>query len=194
MVGADERLFQWINGAVGRWDLLDDIMTLLVSDFFLPVVISVAAFAMWFAGRSGEERLRNQMGFIYAVSGAGFANLFVRIFNDHFERARPFLTLEDVEVLFYAPTDPTFPSNAAAYAFAMAAGVWLGNRRWGYVIGAFAFVFSFGRVYAGMHFPLDVVAGALMGILTTYLFSRLVVVLKPILDLAFRVVRAFYLA
>lgn len=194
MVGADERLFQWINGAVGRWDLLDDVMTLLVSDFFLPVVIALAAFAMWFTGRSWEERWKNQVGFIYAVSGAGFANLFVRIFNDHFERARPFLTLNDVGILFYRPTDPTFPSNAAAYAFAMAAGIWLVNRRWGMVIGLGALLFSFGRVYAGMHFPLDVVAGALIGVLTTYLFARVLGLFKPVLDLAFRVVRALYLA
>ncbi len=194
MVGFDQRLFQDINGAVGRWDILDNVIKLLASDFFLPVVIALAAFALWFFGRSMEDRLISQKGFLYAAIGAGFANLFVRLFNQGFERPRPFITLEDVNVLFYRPTDPAFPSNAAAYAFAMAAGVWLVNRRWGLVLGIAATLFASARVVAGMHYPLDVVSGALLGILVTWLFAKLLNLVQPVLDWALRLLRVFWVA
>ena len=194
MIGADEQLFEWINGFVGTWTWLDNTMKVLVSDFFLPVLIAGAALALWFTGRSLAERLQNQMGFVYAAVGAGFANLFIRLFNQGLDRDRPFLTLEDVNVLFYEPTDPSFPSNAAAYAFAMAAGVWLANRPMGILIGVAALLFSFARVYAGMHFPLDVVGGALFGILTAYIFYRVLGLLQPVMNFALGLLRQIFLA
>ena len=87
--------------------------------------------------------------FLYAAVGVGFSNLVVTIFNSAIDRQRPFWTLEDVNVLFYRPTDPSFPSNAAAFAFALAAGVLLVRPRWGLLIGLGATLFSFARVYAG---------------------------------------------
>lgn len=194
MIDADRQLFEWINGLAGESQALDNVMTLLVSDFFLPVLIALAAFSRWFVGRTAQERLANQWGFLYATIGAGMANLIIQIFNQSFHRPRPFITLEDVTVLFYRPTDPSFPSNAAAFGFAMAAGVWLTNRRWGAIIGVGALLFAFARIYAGMHFPLDVISGALLGILTTWFFARMLDQAKPVVDWAFRLLRWFHLA
>ena len=194
MIEADRQLFEWINGFVGTWAWFDNTMKLLVSDFFLPVLIAATAWSLWFVGRSRAERLQNQLGFAYGAIGAGFANLFIQLVNNHLDRARPFVTLEDVNVLFYRPTDPSFPSNAAAFAFAMAAGVWIMNRRMGLLIGLGALLFSGARVYAGMHFPLDVLGGALTGILMAYLFYRVLALLQPVVNFAFSLLRQLFLA
>ena len=194
MVDADERVFEWINGVAGESAALDNAMKLLVSDFFLPVLITLAVFALWFAGKTGAERLANQWGFLYATIGLGFSNLMVSIFNANFDRPRPFITLEEVEVLFYRPTDPSFPSNAAAFAFAAATGVFLVNRRWGLLVGVGAVLFSFARIYAGMHFPLDIVAGGLIGIVTTWFFGKVLARVQPVVDWALGLLRFFYLA
>lgn len=194
MIEADQQLFEWFNGFVGTWTWFDNIMKVLVSDFFLPVLIAAAAWSLWFVGRTGSERRRNQLGFIYGAIGAGFSNLAITLVNGHLDRARPFITLEDVTVLFYRPTDPSFPSNAAAFAFAMAAGVWVTNRRMGMAIGVGAVLFSVARVYAGMHFPLDVAGGALVGILVTYVFYRVLGMLQPVLNFGFWLLRQAFLA
>lgn len=194
MIAADQRLFQWINGFVGTWPWFDNTMTLLVSDFFLPVLIAGLAWSLWLLGKTPAERIRNQMGFIYAGAGAGFANLFVRFMNDSFDRARPFEMLNNVNLLFYAPTDPSFPSNAAAFAFGTAAGAWLVHKPMGVLIGVLASLFCIARVYAGMHFPLDVLGGALIGILTAYAFAFVLGFFRSVVRFAFRLLRAFYLA
>ena len=194
MITLDRWLFDAINSFVGTWTWLDNLVILLVSDFFLPVVISAAVWSLWFTGGTWEERLGKQMGFIYAAGGAALSNWLIQIINLFVDRSRPFLALPEANVLFYRPTDPSFPSNAAAFAFAMAAGVWLVDRRLSLIIGAAAFVFSFGRVYAGMHYPLDVVGGALIGILVTYAFFWMLGLLQHLVNFAFRVARFFYLA
>ena len=141
-----------------------------------------------------EERVANQWGFLYATVGAGFANLVIRLSNQQLDRPRPFVTLEDVEVLFYRPTDPSFPANAAAFGFAMAAGVWLVNRRLGMVVGVGAMLFAGARVYAGMHYPLDIVSGALLGIVTTWVFSKALHLISPVVLWSMRLLRAFFVA
>lgn len=194
MIAADQRLFEWINSLSGTWPWLDKLFTFLASDFFLPVLIAAGAWSLWFLGKKPAERLRNQLGFVYAASGAGCTNWAIHVLNHSFYRPRPFLELDHVTVLFYRATDSSFPSNAAAFAFAMAAGVWLVNKRMGLAVGAAAFVFCAARVYAGMHYPLDSIGGALLGILMSWAFSRVVGLLRPVANAAFTVARALYLA
>ena len=131
MIATDEKLFEWINDLAGESAALDSVMRLLVSDFFLPVTITLAVFALWFAGRTPEERSLNQFGFLYAAIGLGFSNLVVNIFNANLDRPRPFITQQDVEVILYRPTDPSFPANATAFAFAAATGVFPGQQALG---------------------------------------------------------------
>ena len=89
MLDADRSLFEAINGLAGRSRALDNVMEMLVSDFFLPVVLSLAAFALWFYGRSAAERYEGQWAFLYASIGVGFSNLVVTIFNSAIDRPRP---------------------------------------------------------------------------------------------------------
>jgi undecaprenyl-diphosphatase len=64
-------------------------------------------------------------------------------------------------------------------AGAVAAGVWVANRRLGILTTALALLMAFTRVYVGAHFPLDVAAGVVVGAgiaLASYLLVRPVVV------------------
>ena len=194
MEGADTRVFFWINGLAGRLGFLDRVMEVVVSDYFIPVLMSVALLGLWFVGRSLEERDRLQRAVIVAASGGGWANLIVMVVNDHYFRLRPFAALQDVHLLFYRPIDSSFPSNPAAVTFAIAMGIWLWNKRLGSVFFGMALLLGFSRVYAGVHYPLDVVGGALVGIVTCYAFHRVLMLIEPIPTLVLKVMRVLHLA
>lgn len=91
--------------------------------------------------------------------------------NQQYFRERPFIH-HDLANLLYAPTDSSFPANAAAVAFAFAMGVWLKNRRAALMLIFLATLWSLVRVYNGLHYPSDVVAGGLIGVAVGYV-SRL---------------------
>jgi len=192
-IRADEAVFLWLNHWVGHFPAWDAIVKVFISDYFVPSTLSLCLLGMWFAGRDAADRNRNQRAVIWAMVALGFANLAVFIINQHFFRPRPFVGHE-VTLLFYQPTDSSFPANPAAIAFAMAAGVWARSNKLGLIFGFFGVIWAFGRVYAGVFYPLDVPGGAAIGItiaLLTGLFLRL---LNPIVVLVLRVLAYFHLA
>jgi undecaprenyl-diphosphatase len=92
-------------------------------------------------------------------------------------RVRPPLALSGVHALFGTPTDFSFPSGHAAGAFATATFVGMVSLRQARLEPARALQFralagamvalaatiGYSRIYLGMHFPFDVMAGALLG-------------------------------
>ncbi|MFF7729541.1 bifunctional phosphatase PAP2/diacylglycerol kinase family protein [Streptomyces sp. NPDC008001] len=79
-------------------------------------------------------------------------------------RLRPVLdTVPAVRHLARQPVTTSFPSGHSASAVAFATGVALENRAWGLALAPVAAAVCFSRVYTGVHYPGDVLAGAALG-------------------------------
>jgi membrane-associated phospholipid phosphatase len=83
--------------------------------------------------------------------------------------ARPYTTLHTILVLAAPSTDPSFPSDHATMAGAVAAGLLLVNWRLGLPAVVAAAVMGFARVYIAAHYPQDVLAGYAVGATVTLL-------------------------
>lgn len=79
------------------------------------------------------------------------------------DRPRPFVTHHGVHLFASHAADAGFPSDHATGAFAIAGAVLAYDRRWGGLLVALAVVLAIGRVAIGVHYPTDVLAGALLG-------------------------------
>jgi undecaprenyl-diphosphatase len=128
-----------------------------------------------------------------ASSSLGTAQGMVEIINNFWQRPRPFQEL-DVNLLFYPPTDPSFPSNSASVLFAMAWGIFLYDRKAGSALLAIAAVMSFSRIYVGIHYPLDIAGGIVLGLLVALFFTALFRLLDPLVNRIIDLLRSFYLA
>ena len=189
----DLQLFQLINNLAGHNAFLDGLMRLLVNEYFLTTIMSLILVIFWFEGQDRDQRERNQSAILRALIALLIANIILKLCNLIYFRPRPFVDHE-VNLLFYRPTDSSFPSNAAVVGFSVATTLWLYNRRLGALLLVLATLFGLSRIYCGVHYPSDIIAGALLGALSAYLVVRKGGFIDPVINLIIRTGRRLYLA
>ena len=197
----DHKISEWITGLAGNAPVLDQLMSFLCNDFFIPLVICLLLPALWFWFSDPEKRERYQWAVMATPSGMGFAALAVWILNHAFgvdPWPRPWQVIpsarEAADLLFYGPVDPSFPSNLAAMGFAAATGIWFVNRKLAAFVCFLIVLWSFARIYCGAHYPLDIVAGAAIGIFIACLTRAFFRLIAPIVYLFLRLLRYLCLA
>ncbi|WP_165874061.1 phosphatase PAP2 family protein [Rubrobacter taiwanensis] len=80
-----------------------------------------------------------------------------------FNRARPFLKNTEIEPLIRTPSSSSFPSGHSATAAAGAITLSILYPLWAPLFLPGGLIIAFSRIYLGVHYPLDVLAGALIG-------------------------------
>ena len=91
------------------------------------------------------------------------------------DRTRPYYVLEYTPLI--PPVgDPSFPSGHTSASFAAATAIYAINKKWGIAAYLFAAVMGFSRLYLGVHFPTDVLFGAVVGMvaakIVVYIFWK----------------------
>jgi undecaprenyl-diphosphatase len=111
----------------------------------------------------------------HAAVAAG-VSLLVAIVVAHFlgvviDRQRPFVAHPNtIRAFLPHANDPAFPSDHATAAFAIGTAVLLWHRAWGVILLLLATVLAVGRVFLGLHYPTDVISGAVLGAACGLLF------------------------
>ena len=80
-------------------------------------------------------------------------------------RVRPCNVDTDILLAVSRPTAYSFPSGHTGSSFAAATAIFLWNKKWGIPALILALVIALSRVYLFVHYPTDVMAGALLGVL-----------------------------
>lgn len=91
------------------------------------------------------------------------------------DRTRPYYVLEYTPLI--PPVgDPSFPSGHTSASFAAATAIYCINKKWGIAAYLLAAVMGFSRLYLGVHFPTDVLFGAVVGMvaakIVVYIFWK----------------------
>jgi undecaprenyl-diphosphatase len=189
----DYALFETINNYAGRWPWLDAVARFLLNDYFVPTLMAVILLMLWFDGTSSAARSIKQRAVFVGALSAALANILLKVANLIYYRPRPF-DVHEATLLFYEPTDSSLPSNAAALGFAIAASVWIYQRTWGWALLIVASFFGLSRVFGGVHYPFDVLAGAVLGCGSAWFIHKQKMTFDPLLHLIVRLASRFGLA
>jgi undecaprenyl-diphosphatase len=173
----DHDLFAAINGLAGR---------LRLADLVAVAFSTIGPFLLLIA-------LRRQRLALIAAIGTGGSLLVNQILIRVWSRPRPF-AVEAARLLLPPSPDPSFPSDHATFAFAVAAGLFLVSKRLGFTALILAALIALSRVYVGEHYLSDVVVGALIGSGATFAAASARGALEPLLAGIIRVARRLHLA
>jgi undecaprenyl-diphosphatase len=156
-----------LNDFLYRHDAVEDPLLFYVN---ISEALFVASLALVFLFANGDRLRPWRRAALAATASAGLALAVGKVISELVDRARPFVVDPNGIHLFSGHVaDPGFPSDHATGAFAVAMAIYLRKRSWGVIALLAAAVLAVGRVAIGVHFPSDVIAGALLGCATASL-------------------------
>lgn len=88
-------------------------------------------------------------------------------------RTRPFDVKTALEIIISKPTDFSFPSGHTFSSFASAFTIFKNYRKCGIAAIIFASLMAFSRLYLCVHYPTDVLAGIVMGIIISNISNKI---------------------
>jgi undecaprenyl-diphosphatase len=180
LIMIDRTVFKAINSVAGRSPVLDWLARLGADDHIIPIVLTLLILLLLLIAKDRRAREVAFTCLICAFVAVAVSMILLYLLNGAFFRPRPFTSYPNVHLLFYHNTDSAFPSNAATLAFALAFSVLLYNRKVGAVMLALAAYLGLARVMVGIHYPLDIVGGALLGLGSAFLAGAAEPLYRPL--------------
>jgi undecaprenyl-diphosphatase len=170
MTGFDEHVIRFLNSYANRWQPFDSCVLLLRTNLLKGGVITALVWWAWFRTKGDQKRTR---AVILSTLVAAFGAMFTArglslvlpfrnrpIHNPEMEFQLPYGMVREVLDRW-----SSFPSDHAALFYCLAAGLCLVSLRLGIVaLLQTVVVISFPRLYLGLHYPTDILAGAIIGL------------------------------
>jgi undecaprenyl-diphosphatase len=174
LLDIDRALFQFVNTDMTN-GLFDTVIPWLREPvLWAPVYLFIIGFCLFNFGKKGYFII------VFLALTAGTADFISNtVIKKNVERLRPCRALDADEVIkrVHCGSGYSFTSNHAANHFAIS---WylifllpIGRRWLRMGLAVWAFAVAFAQVYVGVHYPLDVISGALLGVCIAWFWSRI---------------------
>ncbi|MGG1401047.1 undecaprenyl-diphosphatase [Bacillus salipaludis] len=158
LIHMDYTAFQWVNHLAITDHFMNPFMVFLADKaeylFFAGILF------YWFFHKEQNRKMVAS-----ACIAACLALTTNMIIGDFYYRTRPFVAHHVIMLISHAK-NASFPSDHATAAFVIAMTIWLWKKREGWIWLILAAGIGISRVWTGVHYPLDVIAGMVIGIVT----------------------------
>ena len=162
----DFLIFQKINNLAGQSVCLDS-LGIFFSEYLGYVLVTILILFLL------KDYKRYWLMVAKALSAAILARFVItELIRFFWERARPFV-VNQVNLLLSHEATSSFPSGHAAFFFALSTVIYFYNKKAGILFFLASFLISISRVFCGIHWPSDILAGAIIGIFSAWLIIKI---------------------
>ncbi|MBI2025060.1 MAG: phosphatase PAP2 family protein [Candidatus Harrisonbacteria bacterium] len=167
----DLEVFNFFHDLVGQSILLDWLIIFLGT--YLGYLLIIGILVLLFYEKNWKIRFQNfALITLVAILSRGLLTEIIRFF---YFRARPFVELNFAPLINHSAEASAFPSGHAAFYFALGLSLFLINRFWGSIYILAALLMGIARIAAGVHWPLDILFGFLVALVSLIVVKLLLV-------------------
>jgi len=195
----DLNLLLAINNLAGRNIVVDYLGIFLANYLAYGLIIFLVIFFFWFRKNRFKNIVMMSVAFFSALFARFVVKSFILLFYD---RPRPYaassmhLVMSPIHQLIstsFGDNWQSFPSGHAIFFFALSTALCFYNKKLGWSFLVASAVMGIARVFTGVHWPSDILAGAILGALVAYLTQAVYVRWKKKINPVLKKVFAFLL-
>lgn len=169
----DLALFYFFNHTLST-PILDKFFSIITSvNNWLITYVILLGITWRYGGRRGRIAVIITLVMVAVTDQTGY-----RLLKEFFARSRPCDALADVITPLGCTGTYSFPSNHALNNFAAASYFSFLFPQFRTILYIVAALIAVSRVYLGLHYPSDIIGGAILGIIFGYIFSELVLIIE----------------
>lgn len=154
---------------------MEHFIVVFIAEFFIYFLFAGLLILWSIDGKIKKEQV------IHAIFASFIAWLIARFIKILIPTVRPFIVDGNAAIVLFRPNDGSFPSEHTVIAFALAVTVFLHDRKVGWLFLLTALLIGIARVFANVHYPIDILGGAFLGTLVALVIEK-----THFLDLASR--------
>lgn len=163
----NEAIFLKINSFTGIYSWLDKL------GIFLAVYLSYILIALLLFFVFYKSSPKKRLMFLIALFSAIVSRFVItEIIRALYHRPRPFQVLPVRQLI--PESGWSLPSGHTAFFFAVSMAIWLYNRRLGWFFFITSLIMGAARVFSGVHWPLDIFWGVIVGASTSLALNLVV--------------------
>lgn len=154
-------LFATVHGLVGQFVVLD-YFAIFFADYIQYLIAGVFLLLLFGPGKQQQNRVMVVMAVIAAFLARYVVKSFILLFV---AEPRPFVYWHFIPLITVTSGEEwqSFPSGHAIFFFALAMTVFCFNKTYGIYLFAAAIAMGVARIYTGVHWPMDIICGAVLG-------------------------------
>ncbi len=165
-------IFYFFYNFAHQSELVDNIIILSAVYFPYLVIILAGLFLLFhhdvFSAESPYRvflQKKKEILLVFITSGLAWVVSQVLKYIIHIDR--PFVAMSDLTTLF-PETGFAFPSGHATFFMALAVALFFMHKKVGYIFMGFALLIGLARIAGGVHYPVDILGGFVLGGLVAY--------------------------
>ncbi|MBI3305958.1 phosphatase PAP2 family protein [Candidatus Nomurabacteria bacterium] len=158
----NNNIFFFLHNIARQSAFFDAIVSFFAVYFIYIVIVSALLFLFLYFSRKE---------FIFLCVSGGLAWILAKILKILIHTDRPFEVFPEVQSLF-TEVGYAFPSGHTMVASAIAFTLFFINKKAGYLFMFFALLIGLARIIAGVHFPIDILGGFILGALIAYFLKE----------------------